>query len=44
MNKGVTPRYIIATDVGGTCTDTLIIAEGESALHRQGAFDTTKFR
>jgi N-methylhydantoinase A len=30
MKNGVKPGYIIATDVGGTCTDTLIIAEGET--------------
>jgi N-methylhydantoinase A len=30
MQDGKARRYIIATDVGGTCTDTLIIAEGEA--------------
>jgi N-methylhydantoinase A len=24
-----TRRYIVATDVGGTCTDTIVFAEGE---------------
>lgn len=32
MNGRAAPRYIIATDVGGTFTDTLIVAGGESPL------------
>ncbi len=27
--NGKTRRYIVATDVGGTCTDTIVFAEGE---------------
>ncbi len=30
MQDGKARRYTIATDVGGTCTDTLIISEGEA--------------
>jgi len=29
MSAAKTRRYIVATDVGGTCTDTIVFAEGE---------------
>ena len=38
-NAAKTRRYIVATDVGGTCTDTIVFAEGE-AVHIGKALST----